>query len=190
MPGSSGAGQQERRLQHHPVDLREALGVELLDRRDVLDAGVVDEHVDARGRPRPSASIDVASERSATRCSPPTLGGDLLGAGLVAVEEQDGCAVGGEPGGDGAADAAGRAGDQGGAAGQEVLASCRGTLRGPRSRTDHVCEHMIEPQIMCPSVTCPARSRTICSASCTSSSAGRVAPVRRRAAGRPGRGAG
>ena len=41
-----------------------------------------------------------------------------LAPGLVAVEHQDGGAVGGQTGGDGAADAARGAGDEGGAAGQ------------------------------------------------------------------------
>ena len=43
--GQQAAGQPERRLEHQPLDEREPLGVEVLDRRDVLDAGVVDQDV-------------------------------------------------------------------------------------------------------------------------------------------------
>ena len=41
-------------MQHHPVDEREPLGVELLDRRDVLEPGAVDQDVGLEAeRPRP-----------------------------------------------------------------------------------------------------------------------------------------
>ena len=43
--GQQPPGEPERRLEHQPVDQRELLGVEVLDRRDVLDAGAVDEEV-------------------------------------------------------------------------------------------------------------------------------------------------
>ena len=44
-PRQHGAGQQERRLQHQLQQEREAGRVEVLDRADVLHAGVVDEDV-------------------------------------------------------------------------------------------------------------------------------------------------
>ena len=112
------AGQPERRLEHQPLDQREPLRVEVLDRRDVLEPGVVDQDVACTSAPRPSASIEAPSREVGDQVVAADVGGDLLGAGLVAVEDEDVGAVGGQPGGDRAADAAGGAGHQGGASGR------------------------------------------------------------------------
>ena len=100
-PGSSRAGQPERRLEHQPLDEREPLGVELLDRRHVLHAGVVDQDVGLHVVPRPSASIDVTVGEVGDQVVAADVVGDLLGAGLVAVEHDHVRAVRGQPRGDG-----------------------------------------------------------------------------------------
>ena len=98
MPGSSRAGEPERRLEHQPVDPGELLGVELLDRRDVLDAGAVDEEVGVEvERVDRGAVGEVDLEVVAA-----DLGGDLRRGLAVAVEHGDVGAEVGEPGGDGA----------------------------------------------------------------------------------------
>ncbi len=99
-------GEPERRLEHQPVDQRERLGVELLDRGDVLDAGAVDQEVDLEVERVDGGAVgqvdgDVVAADD---------GGHLGGRLLVAVEHGDVGAELGEPGGDGGADAAGASG--------------------------------------------------------------------------------
>ena len=89
----------------------EPLGVEVLDGRDVLDAGVVDEDVGVEGGGVDGVGVgEVDAQRVAAEG-----GGDLLGGGLVAVQDGDVRAEGGEVPGDGGTDAARAAGDQGAA---------------------------------------------------------------------------
>jgi hypothetical protein len=49
--GQRGTDEQERRLEHEPQDEREPVGLELLDRPHVLDAGIVHEDVGFEGEP-------------------------------------------------------------------------------------------------------------------------------------------
>ena len=125
-------GQPERRLEHQPLDEPEPLGVEVLHRRHVLHAGVVDQDVGLHG----GAQAELLDRRTVGEVGDQVvaaeLGGDLLGAGLVAVEHDDPRAVRGEPRGDGPADAAGAAGDEGGPA---VEGS--GATRGRDGRLSH-----------------------------------------------------
>ena len=65
--GEQSPGQAERRLEHQPLDEAEPLGVEVLDGRDVLDAALLTRMSACTRLPRPSASIDAPSDRSATR---------------------------------------------------------------------------------------------------------------------------
>ena len=106
--------QLERRLQHHGKDSREAVGREVLDRRHVLQAGVVDEHV--HGRRRPTWCAQLGERRAVAEVRDERLAADLLGHLLraVAVEvERDHRRAGlGEPGGAGGPDAAARPGDE------------------------------------------------------------------------------
>ena len=79
------AGEPERRLEHQPVDPLELFGLEVLDRRDVLDAGAVDEHVGVE-----IELVDgVASVRSSTRWSAPMSAATLAARLAVAVEDRD-----------------------------------------------------------------------------------------------------
>ena len=103
--GQHGAGQQERGVQHHPVDELEGRGVEVLHRGHVLQPGVVHQDVDtALGEPQVGDVVGVGEVGDEVLA--PDLDRDLLDALLVAVEQQDVGAVGRQPGGDGTADAA------------------------------------------------------------------------------------
>jgi hypothetical protein len=124
--------QPERRLEHHALDQREPLGVELLDGRDVLDPGVV--HQDVR------ADVATQTERVDRRgvgeigdqVLAAHLGGHLHDAGLVTIEDQHLRTGLGQTRGDGAADAAGASADQRDAT---LQGACRGDVRLTHGRT-------------------------------------------------------
>src|SRR5439155_19111814 len=79
------AGQPERRLQHHAQEQREPVGVELGDRRDVLQSRVVDQDVDVAGQRVDGGEVgQVAGHRFDARV-PCELGRP----GLVAVDGQN-----------------------------------------------------------------------------------------------------
>ena len=109
MCGSAARDEQERRLEHDPEDQREAVRRELLDRRDVLDARVVDQ--DVRLEP------EVGERLGEAEVEDPGLAGDLLGdrlgPGGVAVAHHDLRARFGEMAGHGRAYPARTAGDDG-----------------------------------------------------------------------------
>ena len=111
-PGQQPPGEQERRLEHESVHEPELLGLELLDRRDVLEAGVVDQDVRLEVERVDGAGVgevqraEVAVDR----------GGHLGGALAVAVQHDDPVTPLGEVGGHGSPDAARATGHQGGAA--------------------------------------------------------------------------
>ncbi len=103
-------------------------GREFVDRRDMLDAGIVDEDVDAaklrRLRDHGGDLVRLRHVRrrieratAAEGLKPPTLGLDRLGV-AEPVDDDIGAFAGQRPG-DGKADAGGRSGDEGGAGFQE-----------------------------------------------------------------------
>ena len=112
--------QPERGLQHDREDQREPLGVELGDRRDVLDAGVVDHDVHI-GRQRVDG-VEIG-EVADHRRDAGQLGGQRLDAGFVAVHGQHVRAVGHQPRHHRGTDPAGGAGDQRRAAAQHAVAT-------------------------------------------------------------------
>ena len=92
-------------------------GVELVHRRDVLQAGVVDQHVHLGGQGVDRIEVrQVADDGLDAR----DVAGQCLHARPVEVDGQDGGAVGGHPAGDGGTDAAGCARDKSGTAGQRT----------------------------------------------------------------------
>ena len=113
-PGQQPAGEPERRLEHQPVDQPEPLGLEVLERGDVLDAGGVDEDV--------GVDLEGVDRVAVGEVDPGVVAADggrhLGGLLLVAVEHRDLGAELGQPRGHGRADAAGTTGHQGTATGE------------------------------------------------------------------------
>ena len=165
-------------------------GSKLLDRRDVLDAGVVDEDVDA-APPSSRASMDAAVGEVGDEVLAADLGGGFLGAASSRSSSSTAAPVG-EP----------RAATarpmplaapvtRARAAGQGRGGSCRrSTLRAARITS----EPCALTATMCAADSCvrltyPAE-REHAAAPAARRASGRVPPVRRRAARRPGRAAG
>ena len=122
-------GQPERSQQHHRVDPLEDLGGELVDRAHVLDARVVDEHVDGGGQPARGVGVGEVGDEwlDATGIQTVVLeGGAHDVEGLpVEVEGTHLGAVLDEATDHGCADAAGGTGD-------EDEHGAHATKRGPR----------------------------------------------------------
>ena len=97
MPGSSARASRNGASSISRWMNAEPLGVEVLDRRHVLDAGVVDEdvgvHVGAQAERVDRRTVGEVGDQVVAA----DVGGDLLGAGLVAVQHEDVRAVRGEP---------------------------------------------------------------------------------------------
>ena len=101
-------GEQERRLEHQPQDAPEHLRRELLNRRHMLDASVVDQHVDVEPQSlQPGHVGQVDRPRLAAGA-----GRDPVRARLVQVGRDDISTSRGQRRGAGRANPAGRAGDQ------------------------------------------------------------------------------
>ena len=171
--------------QHQPLDQAEPLGVELLDRRHVLDAGVVDQDVDVHAVPRPSASIDVAvgqvGDQVARRRPPRRPAGRRPRRGRAPARWAPSAASRAR---DRAADAAGAAGDQGGAAGEDRRVACghdhglshAATLgSGPHRRT---CAEARPRLVARCSSSLPSRQRSATAGGAAAAPAGRRGPGR------------
>ncbi len=140
-----GADQQEGRLEHEAHDQAEGLGVELLDRADPLDAGVVDEDVDVER--------EVVQRRGVGQVDDPRLAADGLGRGIrrlgVQVGDDDVRAATGELVRARESDAARAAGDQGAPAREVLLGHSASPLRpaGRSARRERVVDeahHVVE----------------------------------------------
>ena len=108
------ADEEERRLDHEPLDAAEGLGLELVQRGDLLDAGVVDEDVAVEAKVLEGAGIEQVHGPRA----PAEVRSELLGTVPVEVSDDDvGSALGQGPGG-GGADARRSPGHEGLAPGQ------------------------------------------------------------------------
>ncbi len=111
------AHEAERRVDHHPLELLERVGREVGQRRHVLEAGVVDQHVDVDvERVDRRAVGEVGHHRPAAG-----LGRDRLGRLRVAVDDQHLGPGRRQPQRAGAPDAAAATGHQCGASGQVNL---------------------------------------------------------------------
>jgi len=107
----------EQGFEHQAHDPRERVDRELVQRRDVLEPGVVHEDVDAAHPVRePGGGVEIG-EVHRQRQPAEAVGGGARG-GLVEVRDDDLGPGRGQALGAGQADAAGGAGDQGGAAGE------------------------------------------------------------------------
>ena len=116
--GQNGAGQARDADEHHLHQEVPLLHRELLQRRDVLQPGVVDQHVDRTRdvlqRAAATLSSEVTSSTSAS-AEPPSariVGRDGFGGVAVDVGDDEMVAGGGQFGGDAGADAAAGAGDE------------------------------------------------------------------------------
>jgi hypothetical protein len=108
-PGQDRPGEPERRLQHDRDHRLKPFRRELLDGGDVLEAGVVDQHVGGQVQAVQGGRAGQVGDQG----GPADLARDPLGALPVDVEHGHLGAGAGQPARARLADAAGRAGDQG-----------------------------------------------------------------------------